>query len=316
METVPSLLLLPSDNHHSNSSSRINNNNNNNSKDMKRKYPRERTTFTIRQLKFLEELFGAKKYLTLIERSKVAAHLELSERQVKTWFQNRRTKYRRQKTMTSPILSLSSATPIISPETSNPFFRLADCISPKRGIRETSSSPPSSHFVDLVLNRAVPTSSSSSSKDDVIIFNKNKNGSDSNDTRAPHRQSFPFNHLHFQQQEKQQHDFNLMMKEHGRNATSPSLFLDSSPLPSYQHRKQHIVHENMVPRNRPRFPPLTPSPPPVVPQSTVHFTDHSIRSGICYLEQRAQPRAKELSSEQHHATKKMSEFGEFFTRKQ
>lgn len=66
-------------------------------KGLKRKYPRERTTFTAAQLKFLEELFRAKKYLTLIERSKVAAHLELSEKQVKTWFQNRRTKYRRQK---------------------------------------------------------------------------------------------------------------------------------------------------------------------------------------------------------------------------
>lgn len=63
----------------------------------KRKYPRERTTFTAAQLKFLEELFRGKKYLTLIERSKVASHLELSEKQVKTWFQNRRTKYRRQK---------------------------------------------------------------------------------------------------------------------------------------------------------------------------------------------------------------------------
>ncbi len=63
----------------------------------KRKYPRERTTFTASQLKFLEELFRAKKYLTLLERSKVARHLELSEKQVKTWFQNRRTKYRRQK---------------------------------------------------------------------------------------------------------------------------------------------------------------------------------------------------------------------------
>ena len=49
-----------------------------------------------------------KKYLTLIERSKVAIHLDLTERQVKTWFQNRRTKYRRQKTLSSPLLTTSS----------------------------------------------------------------------------------------------------------------------------------------------------------------------------------------------------------------
>ena len=71
----------------------------------KRKYPRERTTFTAAQLKFLEELFRVKKYLTLIERSKVASHLELSEKQVKTWFQNRRTKYRRQKQGISSLAS-------------------------------------------------------------------------------------------------------------------------------------------------------------------------------------------------------------------
>ncbi len=75
----------------------------------KRKYPRERTTFTAAQLKFLEELFRVKKYLTLIERSKVATHLELSEKQVKTWFQNRRTKYRRQKQGLNSALVAHSA---------------------------------------------------------------------------------------------------------------------------------------------------------------------------------------------------------------
>ncbi|XP_066922676.1 barH-like 1 homeobox protein [Clytia hemisphaerica] len=107
-------------------------NSNNNNMDIKRKYPRERTTFTIAQLKFLEELFCVKKYLTLIERSKVALHLELSERQVKTWFQNRRTKYRRQKTVNSPVLSLSVE--------NNPFLKLSDHSA-------------ASHFVDMVLHR-------------------------------------------------------------------------------------------------------------------------------------------------------------------
>ena len=83
----------------------------------KRKYPRERTTFTAAQLKFLEELFRVKKYLTLIERSKVASHLELSEKQVKTWFQNRRTKYRRQK------LNISSQVIVHNPMLNHEMIR-------------------------------------------------------------------------------------------------------------------------------------------------------------------------------------------------
>lgn len=86
--------------------------------DIKRKkYHRERTTFTSTQLKFLEELFRLKKYLTIVERGKVASHLDLTERQVKTWFQNRRTKYRRQKTINSqllpPLFSHSSYSDIV-----------------------------------------------------------------------------------------------------------------------------------------------------------------------------------------------------------
>ena len=55
-EQVSPLWALPRDCCHSN--------NINKNKDLKRKYPRERTIFTIRQLNFLEELFSAKKYLT------------------------------------------------------------------------------------------------------------------------------------------------------------------------------------------------------------------------------------------------------------
>ena len=255
METAPPLLLLPSDNNHNNNglNGHINNNiidntsnNNNISKDMKRKYPRERTTFTIRQLKFLEELFGAKKYLTLIERSKVAAHLELSERQVKTWFQNRRTKYRRQKTVTSPILSLSKG-PIIHDKTSNPFFGLSGCISPKTAIRKTSSSS-SSHFVDLILHRTIHPTPSSSLKDDVIIFN-NKNVGNRSDTKSPQHSS-SLRNVHHQKHQHQQYDFNLAKTHHNRNTTSP-LFLDRTHLPSYYHHRE--------PTSRAIFP-LTPSP--------------------------------------------------------
>ena len=53
--------------------------------------------FTEDQVEVLEEAFRARKrYTTREERVSLAADLRLSERQVMTWFQNRRTKWRKQ----------------------------------------------------------------------------------------------------------------------------------------------------------------------------------------------------------------------------
>ena len=53
--------------------------------------------FTHQQIVELEKRFQCQKYLAPIDRKHLASHLELSERQVKTWFQNRRAKWRRTK---------------------------------------------------------------------------------------------------------------------------------------------------------------------------------------------------------------------------
>jgi len=53
-----------------------------------------RTTFTRSQLTQLEDNFRRQKYLAATERSAVAAKLKMTDAQVKTWFQNRRTKWR------------------------------------------------------------------------------------------------------------------------------------------------------------------------------------------------------------------------------
>ena len=51
-----------------------------------------RTVFTAKQLAGLERTFAAKKYLSVPDRIKLAMELELTDTQVKTWFQNRRMK--------------------------------------------------------------------------------------------------------------------------------------------------------------------------------------------------------------------------------
>lgn len=56
---------------------------------------KKRTAFTSRQLQELEGKFSGQKYLTKADRTRIAKRLGLTEKHVKTWFQNRRTKWKR-----------------------------------------------------------------------------------------------------------------------------------------------------------------------------------------------------------------------------
>ena len=49
-----------------------------------------RTAFTDAQLTALEINFTTQKYLSVTDRQSLAARLQLSDTQVKTWYQNRR----------------------------------------------------------------------------------------------------------------------------------------------------------------------------------------------------------------------------------
>lgn len=60
------------------------------------KHKKPRTSFGKEQVKELEKRFKDQKYLASTERAALAKSLRMSDAQVKTWFQNRRTKWRRQ----------------------------------------------------------------------------------------------------------------------------------------------------------------------------------------------------------------------------
>lgn len=61
-----------------------------------KKYRKSRTVFSEKQLNSLEQTFFEKKYLSTLDRVNLAESLGLTESQVKTWFQNRRMKWKKQ----------------------------------------------------------------------------------------------------------------------------------------------------------------------------------------------------------------------------
>ncbi|KAL3101397.1 hypothetical protein niasHT_021515 [Heterodera trifolii] len=61
-----------------------------------KKARKARTIFTDKQLQELETMFGSQKYLSVQDRVSLAQRMGLTDTQVKTWYQNRRTKWKRQ----------------------------------------------------------------------------------------------------------------------------------------------------------------------------------------------------------------------------
>ncbi|KAK3852969.1 hypothetical protein Pcinc_040464 [Petrolisthes cinctipes] len=59
---------------------------------------RPRTAFTAAQIKALEQEFEKNKYLSVSKRLHLSKQLKLTETQIKIWFQNRRTKWKRKYT--------------------------------------------------------------------------------------------------------------------------------------------------------------------------------------------------------------------------
>ncbi|CAG0913293.1 unnamed protein product [Notodromas monacha] len=66
---------------------------------------RPRTAFTSTQIKALEAEFEKNKYLSVSKRLQLSKSLKLTETQIKIWFQNRRTKWKRKYTNDLEVLA-------------------------------------------------------------------------------------------------------------------------------------------------------------------------------------------------------------------
>ncbi|XP_034041057.1 NK1 transcription factor related 2-like,a [Thalassophryne amazonica] len=114
---------------------------------------RARTAFTYEQLVALENKFRATRYLSVCERLNLALSLSLTETQVKIWFQNRRTKWKKQNPGADSTLQTGSSSMV--GVSSNP----ATCGSSPTSFHQTFSNFSSGNVIQFHTAGAVPLSS-------------------------------------------------------------------------------------------------------------------------------------------------------------
>ncbi|CAL1569675.1 unnamed protein product [Knipowitschia caucasica] len=115
------------------------------------KKPRKaRTAFTDHQLAQLERSFERQKYLSVQDRMELAASLNLTDTQVKTWYQNRRTKWKRQTAVGLELLAEAGNYSALQRMFPSPYFypqSLVSNLDPSAALylyRGPSAAPPPS----------------------------------------------------------------------------------------------------------------------------------------------------------------------------
>ncbi|VDM53504.1 unnamed protein product [Angiostrongylus costaricensis] len=106
---------------------------------------RKRTTFTQYQATVLEKEYLSERYMVRDKRTQLAESLGLSEGQVKTWFQNRRAKDKREKKFESPQRSPPDGTNISEDslmDNSQGKLQHLSIVSPSVSAEQAATPPP------------------------------------------------------------------------------------------------------------------------------------------------------------------------------
>ncbi|KAJ8013635.1 hypothetical protein DPEC_G00031860 [Dallia pectoralis] len=107
---------------------------------------KSRTVFSRNQVYQLESTFDMKRYLSSTERSSLATSLQLSEIQVKTWFQNRRNKWKRLLSARIEAMNMAQASSAQQTLVEMPFFFKENSFRLEVPIPRSVTFPPSLYY--------------------------------------------------------------------------------------------------------------------------------------------------------------------------